>query len=1367
MIYNRPVADDPEDPRRQRIGQNVLVLRERQGWDQEELATAAKVSVTTVSRIERGLSNVRWSKIRDVARALHTTLEALEEPGDAELREGARTASAPTWEDFRQLARGKIGLLGEHAPIVDATFEVIPARPDPPDAASDLIPVRPEPEPDLVPLARDVAPIHELRLALTRSGTDLVGTWLLPDRVGVAFTVASPFSGELDAEHRWYQEEFLRWPGVGDIARASAIEAHLDRAGRALFEALQGRERAHPLTGPLARRGCCLLTLISEDADALALPWELMRDERGPMAGRVVIRRQLAATAPPGRFELTLPLRVLLVVARPVDVPFLDPRSSAAPILDALETLGDDCVVEFCHPPTLPALDARLQDARDAGRPYHVVHFDGHGLYRRDRGVGVLCFESATADSDEVPGDRLGALLARHDVLATILEACKTAERRANVFASVAPELLRCGVGSVVAFSHGLSVAASRLLVNRFYARIVRGDSIGQSLDAGRLAMLADPVRHTTHAGVRIAVRDAHVPQLYQAGDDPVPVPSGASRRRPTADRGPPLSGEGSHLRPRYGFRGRARELLSLQRKLTRHVGVVLSGGGGMGKTSLALEAGRWWTRTRLRPDGAVFTSFETRPGVQQVVRALGVALDGDGFLRRSEDAQRGRAVELFREREILWIWDNFESMLPQYAEAPSSHEGGASPLTADPHEERAQLSALFCELVCAEPRPRGWLLVTCRPGACGLSPAASVGLEGLLPSDALELALDILEREGVTLDEARARDRVEDLLAALGHLPLAIELVLPHLKDLTPDAIRGEFNASLNRFTNPFAEEDRNKSLRASLAFSTARLGPDVTSLLPYIACFEGGVFEDVLMRFAEIDAPRLATVRAKLEAVALLWPGPSAERPFMRFHPTLPHAADPAPLLGREDAAQRLLRVHAATAAWLRKALGGPDAGAAMAVVAYDEWNLRRAVELALARSDFDRASQIADALAHFLGRAGRRRDQTALITRVHAGTQEAPQGPPRWAQEREHATASARSKGLSEALLLLESQLEQIELVGDVRERALCQRRLGQILVNAHQPERGLPHLDAAAADFAACGDRDNMAAARGDRTNALLSLGRLDEALAEAEQVVDLRRGGTNLRNLASALARVAQILGRRRRFREAEDRFQQALELARTVKDAPLEGQLVQRLGIMQSDEGRHTEAAESLKLALLRFQTTGNRESEMRTLSLLGVVDKDRGHFEAASAWYSQAATIAADLADAAQTASIAHNRGVLATHLARQQDDLVARAELLAQAQALLTEALNMSRARKDGVATAEALSALARVHPLRGAAAEADACAREGLALRLAMNSPDVDRSYLLLEELADARGDEVAAAEWRARRIAATPHRVGEPD
>jgi hypothetical protein len=84
---------------------------------------------------------------------------------------------------------------------------------------------------------------------------------------------------------------------------------------------------------------------------------------------------------------------VLLITSRPEDdaCAYLDHRASALPLVAATEELGDVLRLSLLHPATYQALEAELARAQQAGKPYHVVHFNGHGVSDRRVGVGGRC----------------------------------------------------------------------------------------------------------------------------------------------------------------------------------------------------------------------------------------------------------------------------------------------------------------------------------------------------------------------------------------------------------------------------------------------------------------------------------------------------------------------------------------------------------------------------------------------------------------------------------------------------------------------------------------------------------------------------------------------------------------------------------------------------------------------------------------------------------------------------------------------------------------------------------------------------------------------------------------------------------------
>ena len=155
------------------------------------------------------------------------------------------------------------------------------------------------------------------------------------------------------------------------------------------------------------------------------------------------------------------PIRILLVICRPKgdkDVPF---RSVASRLVKGLKAEASQQVqLDVLRPPTFEQLGKVLQAAQRAGKPYHVLHFDGHGAYlelatadqeaealaeqlaslldgvsadffkaRRRGKHGYLLFENPQKKQNMqlVDGRALGQLLVKSNVDVLVLNACRSA----------------------------------------------------------------------------------------------------------------------------------------------------------------------------------------------------------------------------------------------------------------------------------------------------------------------------------------------------------------------------------------------------------------------------------------------------------------------------------------------------------------------------------------------------------------------------------------------------------------------------------------------------------------------------------------------------------------------------------------------------------------------------------------------------------------------------------------------------------------------------------------------------------------------------------------------------------------------------
>ena len=99
-------------------------------------------------------------------------------------------------------------------------------------------------------------------------------------------------------------------------------------------------------------------------------------------------------------------LRVLLVIARPggrADVPF---RSVASRLVRGGAEQMEGLDLDVLRPATFARLSQVLHAAHEAGRPYHVVHFDGHGTWLDLAGLGLA--PGGTGQAVEAGGGGVG-----------------------------------------------------------------------------------------------------------------------------------------------------------------------------------------------------------------------------------------------------------------------------------------------------------------------------------------------------------------------------------------------------------------------------------------------------------------------------------------------------------------------------------------------------------------------------------------------------------------------------------------------------------------------------------------------------------------------------------------------------------------------------------------------------------------------------------------------------------------------------------------------------------------------------------------------------------------------------------------------
>ena len=1159
--------------------------------------------------------------------------------------------------------------------------------------------------------------VHELSLRFTSEETtedSPINLLLFRSDTGT-MTPPSPFTPPLAepqlTDLRWYLEVFPAWPTGPDYQRSTEIEAQLENWGRILLKSVISAGDAARLWQQFvdAEAETKLLTIDATDPRVLRLPWELLADEGGHIfAQGISVRRRLQKSTSTPIKSLALPVRILVVVARPNDAGFIDPRAVSLPLLDALSELGMRVEVEFLVTPTLQSLTNRLRDRNAA--PIHVVHFDGHGVYDPSLGLGFLIFENDQYQSDYVDANRLGTLVNRSGVPLMVLNACQSSSQQGtNPYASIAARLIRAGVGSVLAMNYSVLVVAAHKFVEGFYGALADGLTVGQAVDEGRFALLADEQRHTiTRHNIKgeiiedtIRLRDWFLPALYQQAVDPIVFspdlsPSDHSSAPPAL----PLALVDSSVpgglpaKPLHNFHGRAREILRLGRSLTTHAIVVVHGFGGLGKTSLAAEAGRWFYRTKQFPGGAAFVSFEHGGSLTQLCSWVGQAISGDPNFMLGDGDPVTRVANLLQERPALIILDNFESVLGRHPLMPLD-------------ELKAVLDAVWTWVVGVRPAAgrRSRVLITTRDTTFNdarFSPSkecAHIELQGLTRSDAMALAAAILDDHGIdrtTVD----RQGLMALVDSLGGHPLSLNLVLPHLRHHTPSELSSRFEELLPGFTLGAAKE-RNESLAVSLEFSLRRLSETTRLALLDLAVFEGGAMEYDILAIIQIEEDAWKAVRSELEQAALMTAEslPGFASPYIQFHPTLiPYLATQLTDERRSELEARYRKEYRDSANMLWYNFSQyPQA--TLAITLRELPNLQRALQLIIDANELETAIDFADVIINLLDRTDRWREKEQLLSKMKAIASKV--SSKEQYEVTRHQIESLRRQG---------RQLEAIKLINQLlpgttgQEKALLMADLGRCFLNMKQYKQAIASYKQALQLYEDVEMRvsEMSGTCHAELADTFVAMGQYQEAQTEYELAQDIFQELNSLEGLAFVAGNLGILAYQRNDFSEAIKRHQQAQQLYHVLNMPREEAVDLHQLGLIFSELNRLDEAEKSYRQALQIMERMNDIPRMKIIYSNLGILAEQAGRLNDAERWYLQSIQLAKQL-DPHHELETCNNLALLYLEMNRLQD---------------------------------------------------AEQYARQGADLieQHDLQDPKAWNLYAILAQVAEAKGDSATAAQWR---------------
>lgn len=502
--------------------------------------------------------------------------------------------------------------------------------------------------------------------------------------VNVTAECPAPVEPHIEEGIRWYLEEFPQYPFEPAPKIARGVERDIDRVGTDLFRAaFDSNDSARALWESIRSTvSDTTFHVALEGTGAADLPWELIRDPLDPVPlacrAEAFVRVPAATGADEPALPATRALRVLSVISRPggtADVRF---RSVAAHVLHAAVRQPMEFVV--LRPSTFDALADAVHAAHAAGRPYSVLHFDGHGTYedlvakyadmRRQRPRGYLMFEDpdSRVGAEPIDGSTLGRLLVRYDVPIVMLNACRSARTLPAAadaetptpersFGSLAGELLAAGISAVVAMRYNVHVDTAARFVSDLYAQLASGQDLPGAVRRARAGLFADQQRSIGSADRNVS--DWMVPMLFQAS----PVLLALPQSKGTSS--DPLASE---VRPPSTdpFVGRDDSLLEIHRLFGETRIVVLWGQSGIGKSATAAEYGRWFAATsgresivrmvRIDPHTTSATVIET------MFSSIGARPGSIDPASLSIAEQQRVLIDAMAESPCLWVLDDFDT---------------------------------------------------------------------------------------------------------------------------------------------------------------------------------------------------------------------------------------------------------------------------------------------------------------------------------------------------------------------------------------------------------------------------------------------------------------------------------------------------------------------------------------------------------------------------------------------------------------------------------------------------------------------------------------------------------------------------------
>lgn len=1042
-----------------------------------------------------------------------------------------------------------------------------------------------------------------------------------------ALNFIQPFENKDFSDLTWYLETYASsYIADVDVDQANKIEQRLKELGEKLFNSIfsdpEARRIFNAFQDTEEKR---LINISANHSTILSLPWELLREPKGSflMNEKLSIRRRYAGAGGGKKFfkiNTKEKLHLLFVVSRPEDVGFLNPRSEAQAVMQALREKQANVEIEFLRPATLDNLIKRLEN--EDLPSIDIVHFDGHGTFVENKDYqpretaketheslvkeiagnsGYLVFENERGEKDLVSAEDLGDALFRKKIGLVVLSACQSAKVGGeDALNSVAARLTHVGLPAVLAMTYSVLVATTEKLFGEFYANLMQGKYLGESLDNSRRYLDRNDQRGERQCGqdrIILKLKDWFVPVLYQASGDQALL----NKHSPRIE---PFDFKENHNLPdlqEAGFIGRSKELWEIERnfvKKTRRI--TITGFGGQGKTYLAIEAGLWLLQTGFF-ERVCFISYAGFQGIN----AVDVALSALRVVLKESFVDNQAFIHLLKKTKTLIIFDNLES------------------LAAEELQSLLTVAKEWSET--GESR----LLITTRTPDLKHSDYSKqsfkhryLPLNGLYSEDALKYFQKLQQLGDPPNFAPPSREVLLRLFEKVAFHPLSISLLAHQLKIRRP----AELGECLEQLLNAIPPNEENKSLLASLNLSLDRLNPQHLDLVKYLGVFQGGAMEIMVLEVTEMEKTVWNELKMILESSGLIQVEDlshlGAAFSYLKFHPTL------APALWQQPTSEQqafVLNRYVQAYYELSEFLYVEDnknVHVTRAIAWRELPNLLHAVNLALNNTETFTVKFVSN-INWFLNFFSLNKDRVLLTQRAEPLSGDI--GSDDWFLIRRDQGEQLYQLGhYDQAVLIFQDILKNL-LDSNSYECCVALHKLGRCFGQQGNTSQAITCYQqslAIAQRLQFTYIEEQIEALHSDLADAFRDSRNFEQATLHYEQSLVIAKDIGDYRQQVVANFQMGTLAMLQGKFAEAEQRYQTTLQTARCLQEPAQEAIVWHQLGVAYQQATAWAQAEHAYRQSASIKETQGNLMGAANTWNNLGLVAKAQGKLEAAESWH-------------------------------------------------------------------------------------------------------------------------------------------------